>query len=129
MKGLFSHQISFCQFKRRPVKLTEELPKIVTVVVRRVLLRVVAGSNDGLLVSVDRVVVEEVARLLVDLARTVVVAPEVKETFVHRPRAQLLDLAQPSEDGEFGVGDAHVGFVGLHVGRCDGLQFGGGGRG
>ena len=115
--------------KKKAIALTEELPEIVSIVVRRVLFRVVTRRDHGLLVSIDRIVVEEVARLLVDLPRTVLVAPEVEEPFVHRPRAQFLDLAQPPEDGELGIGDAHVCFVGLHVGCRDGLQFGGWGGG
>jgi len=97
----------------------------VPVILGRILLRVVTWRQDGHLVPVDRVVVEEVARLLVDLPRAVLVAPEVEQSLVHGPRSQLRDLPQASEDRQFLVRHAHVRFVGLRVGSRGGLQFGG----
>lgn len=74
---------------------------------------------------INRVIVEEMPCLLINLPRTVLVAPEVQQLLVHRPGSQFGDLAQVSEGGEFRVGDAHVGFVGLDVCRGYGLEFGG----
>lgn len=68
--------------------------------------------------------VEEVARLLVDLPRTEVVAPDVEQFLIHGPRAKLRNLPQASEDRQLLVRHAHVRFIGLSVGRCGGLQFG-----
>jgi len=53
----------------------------------------------------------------------------VQEFFEHAPRPAFVDFAQAAEDAEFGVGHAHVCFVGLGVGGRDGLQFGGWGGG
>lgn len=55
--------------------------------------------------------------------------PHVQQLFEHAPGPAFVDFAQPAEDAEFGVGHAHVCFVGLDVGGCDGLQFGGWGGG
>lgn len=128
---------------------TEKLSQIVPVIVGRVLFRVITGRNHGHLVAVkgavvvisisilsflsdattdNSLVVEKVTRLLVDLARAVVVAPNVQQSLVHRPRSELGDLAEVAECRELCVRDAHVGLVGLDVGRCDGFEFGGWGR-
>ena len=48
--------------------------------------------------SVDRVVVEEMASLLVNLARTVLVTPQVEKLLVHRVRAELGDFPQVPEN-------------------------------
>lgn len=58
-----------------------------TIILGGVLLSVVARRENSHLMSVDGVVVEEVAGLLVDLARAVLVAPHAKQLFVHRVRA------------------------------------------
>ena len=68
------------------------------------------------------------ARFLVDLARAVVVAPDVQQPLVHGPWSELGDLAEIAECRELCVCDAHVGLVGLDVGRCDGFELGGWGR-
>lgn len=54
----------------------------------------VAGRQNSHLVPVDRVVIEEVPCLFVNLARTVFVAPEMQQLLVHGPRAQFGDLSQ-----------------------------------
>lgn len=68
-------------------KHTKELPQIMTIVFGGVLLSMVARRKNSHLMSVDGVVVEEMARLLVDLARAVLVAPQVQQLLVHRVRA------------------------------------------
>jgi hypothetical protein len=95
------------------------------IILRRVLFRMVTRSQNRHLVPVGRVIVKEVARLPVDLARAELVAPQMQQLLVHRPRAHLADFAQAPEHREFGVCHAHVGFVGLYVCRCYGLQLGG----
>lgn len=60
-----------------------------SVILRRVLLRVIARCQDSHLVPVDSVVIEEVPCLLIDLTRAVLVAPQVKQLLVHGPRAQF----------------------------------------
>lgn len=73
---------------------TQELSQIMSVILGRVLLRVIAGSQHSHFVPVDGVVVEKVSCLLVDLARTVLIAPQVQQLLVHGPRAQFGDLSQ-----------------------------------
>lgn len=68
-------------------KHTKELPQIMTVILGGVLLSMVARRENSHLMSVDGVVVEEMAGLLVDLARAVLVAPHVEQLLVHRVRA------------------------------------------
>lgn len=58
-----------------------------TIVIRGVLLSVIARRNNSHLMSVNGVVVEEMAGLLVDLARAVFVTPQVEQLLVHRVRA------------------------------------------
>ena len=75
------------------------------------------------LVPINSVIIEEVSRFLIDLARTILVPPDVQQFLVHRVRAQFGNLAQVAKGRQFGVCHAHVGFVGLHVCSCYGLQF------
>lgn len=77
--------------------------------------------------SVDSIGSSEETSLLIDFARTVLVAPHVEEPFVERPGTEFCNLTEVSKDGELGVCYAHVGFVGLDVGGCDRLELGGGG--
>lgn len=51
-------------------------------------------SENSHLVSVDAVIVEEMSSLFVDLSRTILITPEMEETFVHRPRAKARHLSQ-----------------------------------
>ena len=51
--------------------------------------------------------------------------PQVQEALVHAPWAELVHFPQDTEDAEFSVRHAHVCFVGLDVGFCDGFEFGG----
>lgn len=69
-----------------------------TIIFRRVLLSMVARRKNSHLMSVDRVVVEEMASLLVNLARTVLVTPQVEKLLVHRVRAELGDFPQVPEN-------------------------------
>lgn len=85
------------------------------VILRRVLLSMVTWRQNSHLMPVDSIVVEEVTCLLVDFPRTELITPQMQQLLVHRPWAELADLAEVPEDRELGVRDAHVGFVGLHV--------------
>lgn len=68
-----------------------------TIIFRRVLLSMVARRKNSHLMSVDGVIVEEMASLLVNLARTVLVTPQVKQLLVHRVRAELGNFSQVPE--------------------------------
>lgn len=57
----------------------------------------VARRKNSHLMSVDGVIVEEMASLLVNLARTVLVTPQVKQLLVHRVRAELGNFSQVPE--------------------------------
>lgn len=94
-----------------------------TVIIRRILLSMITRREDSHLMSVNRIVVEKVSRFLIDLARAQLVTPHVQQLLVHRVRAKFGDLAQVAKGRQFGVCHAHVGFVGLHVCGCDGLEF------
>lgn len=74
---------------------------------------------------INSIVIEEMPSLLINLPGTVLVAPQMQQLLVHRPGPSFRDLAQEPERGKFGVGDAHVCFVGLDVGGGDRLKFGG----
>lgn len=76
---------------------TQVLPEVVSVVFRRILLRMVAWRENRHLVSVDRIVMEKVPGLLVDLSGTIFVAPQVKQLLVHRPRSEFRYLSQTPE--------------------------------
>ena len=78
------------------------------------------------LMSVPRVLKEEVLHFLRNLEWGEERAPLVHELREHAPRAALLNLAQPSEDGELVVRHAHIGLVRLNVVLCDRLELGGG---
>lgn len=69
-----------------------------TIIFRRVLLSMVARRENSHLMSVDRVMVEEMASLLVDLTRTVLVTPQVKQFLVHGVRAELGDFPHVPEN-------------------------------
>lgn len=94
------------------------------VILGGVLLSMVARREDSHLMSVDGVVVEEMAGLLVDFARAVLIAPQVKQLLVHRVRAELGYLPQVTEHSQLGVRNAHVGLVRLDVILGDRLEFG-----
>ena len=100
-----------------------------TVVIGTVLFRMVRRRERRHLVSVPGILEEEMLDLLRDLTNDQCVnlavsldgsgkatdllrrqerAPFVHELREHAPRAAFLDLAQPSEHGEFVVGHAHV---------------------
>ena len=53
----------------------------------------ITRRENGHLVPIDRVVMEEAARLLVDLSGTILVAPDVEQFLVHGPRSQFGDFA------------------------------------
>lgn len=74
--------------------LTQKLAQIMPIILRRVLLRMVARRQDSHLVTIDSVVIEEMARLLVDLARTVLLTPQMQQLLIHGPRAKFGYLAQ-----------------------------------
>ena len=103
-------------------KPTKELPQIMTIILGGILLCMVTRRKNSHLMSVDGVVVEEMAGLLVDLARAVLIAPHVEQPLVHRVRAKLGDLPQVPENTQLRVRNAHVGFVRLHVVVRDGFQ-------
>lgn len=79
--------------------------------------------------SINRVIIPEPSSLLVHLAGREMVGPDVAEVREGRPRTQLVDFAQASEDRQLRVGEAHVGLVRLRVGLSYGLEFGRGSRG
>ena len=58
----------------------------------------ITRRQDSHLVPIDSVVVEKATGLFVDFARTVLSAPQVKQLFVHGPRAHLANLSQVSKD-------------------------------
>lgn len=113
----------------RPLKpRIQKRPQIKPIIIRPILLQMQTRRQHRHLVPVNRIIVKEPPRFLVHLSRTEMI-PHVQEFFKHAPGPAFVDFAQAPEDGEFGVGHAHVGLVGLGVGGGDGLEFGGWGRG
>lgn len=76
-------------------------------------------------VAIDGIVVVEAFDLVGHFAHRVLVFPVVEESLEHAEGAEFVFFTQTTEDAEFGVGHAHVGFVGLDVGFCYWFQFGG----
>lgn len=58
-------------------ELTKELAKVMTIIIRRVLLSMIAWSQDSHLMSINRVVIEKMASLFVDLPWAVFIAPKM----------------------------------------------------
>lgn len=107
----------------RIIKLTQKLTKVMPIILGRVLFSMITRRQDSHLVPVNGVVMEEMASLLVYLPRTVLVAPKVKQFLVHWPRTQFGDFSEISEDREFFVSHAHIGFIWLDIGSGYGFQF------
>jgi hypothetical protein len=80
-------------------------------------------SNRCLFVPIYRVVPVEELDFLIDLLRREGVAPEMAELFPHSPWPEIVDFAEAAKDGKLPVSHAHVCFVRLYVGFCNGLEF------
>lgn len=121
----------------------EEGSQIITIVIGRILLGVIAWREHRLLVPVDAVIVEESPCLLIDLSGREAVSPEIAKLLEHAPDAQLLDFTQSSEYRELIVlfqymyqrieekvmaracyRHSHVRFVGLDILLGDGFKLG-----
>lgn len=94
------------------------------IVIRAILLSMITWRDNSHLMTVNRIIIEEVSCFLIDLSGRILITPHVQQALVHAPRAQLGHFAQVTERAKFGVGHAHVCFVGLHVRCCDGLELG-----
>lgn len=93
----------------RPAHDVEERALVVPVVVGVVRAHVDRRGDDGGLVAVQGVVPEEAEDLLCDLGgRQVAVLPLPEQADVGGPGPELLDAAMDAEDGELGVGEAHL---------------------